>query len=148
MTIKQTAASIAAITLLAGAPALALADTNAPAAPIAVSNVQIQEDGGYLNQLMPGLVTVSFKNTRPVAATEVDFELDANGVWLDRITDVGTFKQGATVDHSFTNYSPATNATLTVAEVKFADGSVWLNDENAAPHALRQEASIDAAAGL
>ncbi|MGB8266376.1 MAG: hypothetical protein WCE44_08655 [Candidatus Velthaea sp.] len=147
MTIKQAAASIAAITLLAGAPALAMAKTEAASGPIVVNSVQIQPNtygigvdpffygSGGLTE--PGFINVVFQNTSNVVATKVVFELDANGAVIDRFSDAGQFSPGVAIHHVYNNFSDTSSGQLTVAEVKFADGTVWEN----VPQALRQAGS-------
>ena len=145
MTIKHAAASLAALSLLVSAPAMALAGTQAAAAPIVVTSVTAQPAGsfgyqqislgGAVTEGQPGFVSVTYHNTAAVAATDVVFELVDNGLPVGRISDVGTFAPGVTIKHVFNNFSPAEQ--ITVAEVKFADGSVW----SSAPTALRQAGS-------
>jgi hypothetical protein len=71
----------------------------------------------------------------------VTFEVDAWGFPVARIDDVGTFAQGATIEHTFPNADGLGDETISVASVQFADGSVWQNDV-AAPQALRQAVSL------
>ena len=73
MNIKRVATSLAAITILAGVPAIAFADT---AVPITVNNVQLTPvdlDNGSGS----GAVSVKFTNTSNETATEVVFALDS-----------------------------------------------------------------------
>jgi hypothetical protein len=136
MTIKHLAAALAATTIAAAAPAIASAETTAP---VAISSVQNTPALGYLNTYNPGLLTVAFQNTSNVPATDVIFELDSNGKYLDQYDDAGSFAKGVSVTHSFNNWETAIDQRVAVAEVKFADGSVWINSAIPAPHALRQE---------
>jgi hypothetical protein len=149
--IKPVAASIAALALLAGGPALAAADptsvpvavNSAAAAPITITSTELQLPSvtqsmsgfGFNEFYAPGSLTVSFRNNGTVAATDVIFQLDANGAPAGRISDVGSFAPGVTIVHHL-NVDPSdANEHVSVAEVKFADGSVWINQ---APRALRQ----------
>jgi hypothetical protein len=149
MNITQAAASIAAITLLAGGPVAALADStaapvavNSAAAPIALNSATLQlpsvtqQIAGFgLNQLYtPGSLTVSFRNTSTVTATDVIFQLDENGTPDGQVADAGSFAPGATIVHQLNADPRDANEHVSVVEVKFADGSVWFN----APRALRQ----------
>jgi hypothetical protein len=124
MNIKQAAASIAALTILAGGPTLALAANASPIDPIAISNVNVQPDG-EADGVGPGFVSLQFQNTNNVSATEVVFELDVNGAKVSRFNDIGSFAPGGTIKHAFLNTSADGNAQLNVVKVKFADGSVW-----------------------
>jgi len=154
MNIKQAAASIAAATLLAGGPALALADPNASPvavntaslAPITINRTEIQlpavsgQMAGFgLNEVYsPASVTVSFRNTSAVTATNVIFQLDENGTPDGQIDDAGSFAPGATIVHQLSADPRDANEHLSVVEVKFADGSVWLKDARALRQASQQ----------
>jgi hypothetical protein len=134
MTITSAVATLGAALLLAGAPAVALADTGSD--PIAISDVQIQPaDGGHGNGA--GFVSVAFDNTSGKAATEVVFELDVDGAYTDHFNDVGNFTPGSTIRHAFQTDSSAADQQLKVAAVKFADGTVWVNDSGNTPPELR-----------
>jgi hypothetical protein len=132
MNIKQTAATIAAITSLAGAPAIALADTTT-SSPIVVNHVETQSAG----EGRPGFLSLEFKNTSNVTATKVVFV--SNGpAYFQRIKDVGTFSPGVTITHGFFNYSDTADQQLTVEEVDFVDGTIWQNNQTLSPRARRQ----------
>jgi glucose/arabinose dehydrogenase len=136
MTTTTTLAAAAALALAAGTPALASAAT---APPIAISNVQIEPAGGYANHYLPGIVTVAFRNAAGVAATSVTFQTSDDGATLATFTDAGTFAPGVTVKHSFLTLDDDAEQRLSVAEVRFADGTVWDNTD--LPRALRQTAA-------
>jgi len=125
MNIKHIAASIAALTILAGGPAIALAGTNFSSDPIVVSNVNVQPND-ETDGAGPGFVSMDFQNTANIAATEVVFELDVDGARVSRFKDSGSFAPGVTVRHAFLNNSSSSDAQLTVVRVKFADGSEWV----------------------
>jgi len=126
MNIKHAAASIAALAILTGVPAIAFADTTND--PIVVN----YEHVAPASQLRgPGFVTVSYDNTAKVPATEIVFELDADGAYAGHFDDVGTFAPGVKIKHSYLTTSEAADQQLEVASVKFADGSVWVNENNA-----------------
>jgi hypothetical protein len=137
MTINFIAAALAATTIAAGSPAIASAETTAP---VAITDVQNTPSLGYLNTYNPGLLTVSFKNTSDVAATDVIFELASGNKFLDSYEDAGSFAKGVAVTHSFNNIQTALNQRVAIAEVKFADGSVWVNSSVPDVHPLRQAA--------
>jgi hypothetical protein len=124
MNIKQAAASIVALTILAGGPAIALAGTTFSSDPIVVSNVNVQPND-ETDGSGPGFVSMDFQNTSNMNATEIIFELDVDGARVSRYKDSGSFAPGITVRHSFLNSSSSANAQLNVVKVKFADGSVW-----------------------
>jgi hypothetical protein len=114
------------------------ADSAAGPIALALADVQPQVAGAEL--FIPGAIRVEFHNTAKVPATRVTFEVAAWGFPVARIDDVGTFAQGATIDHIFPNEDGLPGETISVASVQFADGSVWQNDA-AAPQALRQAVS-------
>jgi len=129
MNIKQAAASLAAFTILAGGPAIALAGTGVSNNPIVVSSVNVQPDvqpDEDDSRFGPGFVNIEFQNTSSVKATEVDFEVAVDGAKVGRFKDVGSFAPGVTVRHGFLNGSTARDAQVSVARVKFADGSKWV----------------------
>jgi hypothetical protein len=136
MNITSTAATLGAALILAGAPAVALASAATSSDPIAISDVQVQPaESGHGNG--PGFVSVSFDNAGSQTATEVVFELDADGAYVDHFNDVGNFTPGTTIKHAFQTDSSSADQQLKVAEVKFADGSVWVNGAGSAPSELR-----------
>jgi hypothetical protein len=124
---KRTTIAAAAVVLALGvAPALVAAQTTAPIALVA-SNAEPQiADASAYNTA--GIAAVTFVNTSNVPATEVDFTLSSNGEALKTLRDVGTFSPNVTVSHTFANDQTARDQQLSVAEVKFADGTVWVND--------------------
>jgi hypothetical protein len=124
MNIKQAAASIVALTILAGGPMIALAATNFANDPIVVSNVNVQPND-ETDGAGPGFVSMDFQNTSDMNATEVVFELDVDGARVSRFKDFGSFAPGVTIRHSFRNSSSSSDAQLSVVKVIFADGSEW-----------------------
>jgi hypothetical protein len=126
MNIKQAAASFAALTILAGVPAFALADTSAQSNPIVVNGVHLDPSEHGTG---PGSVSVNFQNTSKATATEVIFALDVDGTQIDTFTDEGSFAPGVTIKHTFDTTSVASAAQVKVSEVKFADGSTWASGD-------------------
>jgi hypothetical protein len=122
-------ATLGAAALLAAAPALASA-ADSQAGPIRLDNVQIfttpsPEDVDYY----PGSADVAFTNDSDVPATRIQFALVANGIVLDRISDVGSFAPGVTIKHHFADSDSTPDQKIAVAEVTFADGSIWTNSD-------------------
>jgi hypothetical protein len=82
---------------------------------------------------------VSFRNTAPVVATEIDFGLVARGYLVDVARDVGTFSPGVLIeDHEFTmarDVFPLGTAYpfCEVLRVKYANGTVWENPHPTMP---------------
>jgi len=121
-----TIAAAAAILALGVAPALAAAQTNAPIAIVSSdAQPQIADASGYNTN---GIADVTFVNTTGVPVTEVDFTLSSNGEALTTLRDIGTFAPNVTINHTFANDETARDQQLSVAQVKFADGSVWVNN--------------------
>jgi hypothetical protein len=125
MKFTTTAAVAAASLLLAATPAFA---QTAPAAgPILIDTSQVAQltvtsapnnAGGYVN--------VSFTNENAVPATDITFVVaDQNGNALQTIEDVGNYRQGVTVRHSFGTTLQGDDLHVAVAHVTFADGSTW-----------------------
>ncbi len=132
---KLTSIAAAAAIIVAGSPVIASAQTNAP---VTVAESQIAPSlGVHSGFAYPGLVSIAFVNNRNVPATEVDFDVEANGNVVDRFSDVGSFAKGVTIRHSFQTQADALNQRVTVASVTYADGTTWSSDE-IAPRALRQ----------
>jgi hypothetical protein len=134
MTIKA-AAAIAAIVLIAGAPAITLAAESTPD-PIVVSHIDstnVPEGTG------PGFLSLSFENTSKQTVTEVTFEVSGDRSFR-RIRDVGTFAPGVSIMHSYLGYS-GPDEMVRVAQVEFADGSVWADGQTSAPGSRRQATS-------
>jgi hypothetical protein len=129
MNIKHAAAAFAAITTFAGAPLLVCAQTTASSNPVVVSNVRVYpaEDVGNGEMTRPGALDVTFRNTRDVAANEVFFEVSSNGRHLDNIRDTGSFAPDVTIRHEFSDQSYASDQSVKVTRVKFADGSLWIS---------------------
>lgn len=121
MNIKRVATSLAAITILAGVPVLALADTSAPVTvdAVRVSPVDLDNGSGV------GSVAVNFKNTSDKTATEVVFALDNNGTQFDTFYADGSFAPGASIVQTFDTTDDYNASQVKVEEVKFSDGSVW-----------------------
>lgn len=130
MKIQLATATFGAAILLAGAPAFASAPTDTTA-PIQINNVQAH-GGGYEDNdgsfnVVPGSVSISFKNESNSPATSVVFALENNGYVVGRFDDRGTFAKGTTIKHNFALNQTGANETVAVAEATFADGSVWRN---------------------
>ena len=124
---KQTTAAIGAALLMTTSPLVASA-AQTPLTPIRLDTVQIAQSFGILdNWNEPGLVTIAFTNQSAVPATRVVFALEAGGVVVDRFTNVGTFRPGATITNDFREGSIALDEELAVESVTFADGTTWSN---------------------
>jgi hypothetical protein len=126
MNITSITAALTGAVLLACAPVIALADDTATPSPIHLDNVQIERSYGWAHQLFPGLVSVDFTNTAPVAVQEVDFVLEhADGSYIRRYKDVGPFSPGESLKHSFSDSHISEGQKLVVDTVTFADGTTW-----------------------
>jgi len=136
----NTILSSAAIAALAFAMPLSASAADSAPGPIVFSFADVRSQVAGAELFTPGSIRVAFHNTAKLPATRVTFEVAAWGVPVARIDDVGTFAQGATIDHVFPNDDGLADETISVAAVQFADGSVWQNDA-AAPQALRQTVS-------
>ncbi len=85
-----------------------------------------------------GYVEVKFVNTGAVRATAVSFVL-TNGDVTQRIVDNGTFRPGVPIQHTFAvrNLNALVDGGYSIAEVEFADGTVW-HDLAGSPSAHRR----------
>jgi hypothetical protein len=125
----------AAAVLAAGTPVVAFAQTTAPVAIVSSTIVPQVADASRFQQ---GFVSYTFVNMANTPATEVDFALEGNGQ-TTTLRDVGTFSKGVAIERGLAIAGEARDQQLSVAEVKFADGSVWTNDV-VAPQPRRQAA--------
>jgi hypothetical protein len=138
-TITTLTATLGAALLLAGAPALASADSQT--GPIRIDSVHLISQALTEHEVAPEAAQIAFTNEGSSAATEVVFALESeSGYVLDTYNDVGSFAPGVAVRHSFNDHNDASNGEqVVVAKATFADGSVWTNpnviQESAAPQA-------------
>jgi len=134
----------AAAAMIVAMPTLAAAQTVAySTSPVAVTSFSLSDtytpglpflDGTRVP--VGGDVALNFINNSNVPATSVTFMLN-DGKTAQSIVDKGTFNPGVAIDHTFAKDNVASagrNATCNVAEVDFADGSVW----HAAPRDVAQ----------
>jgi hypothetical protein len=103
--------------------------------PVRISACEITRRARTRNTFNPyplavtGGLHVSFVDLRSVAASEVRFRVDYRGE-SEVVVDSGMFSPGATISHSFDNFSdyaylgPRPNLCRVVS-VRFADGSIW-----------------------
>jgi hypothetical protein len=116
---------LTAAIFVAGIPAVALAQTTAP---VTIESSQAQPQITDATRPEIGSAMVTFVNKNNVPATEVDFTLSSNGEALQTLTDTGTFAPGVAISHTFATDQTARDLQLSVAAVKFADGTTWKND--------------------
>jgi hypothetical protein len=131
---------IATALLAVAAPVAASAQQTAPVT-INYSYVQPQVPAANDSIPLPGLFDVSFTNHNNVPATEVDFAVEANGIVVDQVADLGTFSKDVAVRHTLQTTSEFNGSKVVVASVTFADGTTWNND--AAPRELPQAVSLN-----
>jgi hypothetical protein len=139
--VKRTAtiAAAAAIALSIGTPAPA----GAQAVPVQIQQCTVLQATRFPHHPFwypygpwyhPGVpvtdgIRIVYVNRGSIPANRVAFYVDYRGD-RERIVDVGTFSPGATIDHTFGNFSgdaylgPRPNV-CTVHAVRFADGSAW-----------------------
>jgi hypothetical protein len=108
-----------------GMPAIALAQTTAPVSLIDSAAQPSIEDATRPEN---GSAMVTFVNHGSVPATQVDFTLSSNGEALTTLTDTGTFSPGVAISHTFATDRTERDLQLSIADVKFADGTEWVND--------------------
>jgi hypothetical protein len=124
MNIKRVATSLAALTILAGVPAIAFAETAAPITITASRVTPVDLDNGSGS----GAVSVNFTNNTNQTATEVVFALDHGGAQFDTYYAEGSFAPGVAIAQTFDTVTDVNTGHVKVEEVHFADGSVWAAD--------------------
>jgi hypothetical protein len=135
MKLTSLTAALGTALFLAGAPLLASAADQAPAAPIQINDVRIGQAFGSSTGFQPGLASVAFTNENSSPATEIVFALEnQKGQLIDRFEDVGNYAQGVTVRHDFTDIELGYNQKVAVEKATFADGSVWENSDISYPN--------------
>jgi len=128
-TITTLTATLGAALLLAGAPALASAQTQT--GPIRVNAVQLVTQSITEHDVAPVAAEIGFTNEGTAAATDIVFALESDsGYVLDTYNDVGTFAPGVAIRHSFNDHNDASEGQqVVVAKATFADGTVWTNPD-------------------
>lgn len=140
-TILLKAAALAAIALTTPLAASANSYPAAASAPVRLNGVQVMPIMGGDRDIAVQRTVISFTNLDPIPAKEVLFFVrDGNGRVIDSYDDYGTFSQGVEIRHTFSALAPDSDPKLNVAEVTFADGSVWFEGQPS-PMLRRQAAS-------
>jgi len=127
--IKLATAILGAALTLAGSPAFAAADMQS--GPIHIDSVAVH--GGNTSNanddsiITPGSAAIAFTNQYSFPATEVVFALESQGAVVDRLSDVGSFANGVTINHKFGENQASPDMRVAVEKVTFADGTVWMN---------------------
>lgn len=111
--------------LVAGLPVAALAHTPSP---VTILESDAQPQIADANRPELGSAMVRFVNDATSTVVQVDFTLSSNGEALETFTDKGTFAPGVTINHTFATDQTARDLQVSVADVKFADGTEWVND--------------------
>jgi hypothetical protein len=129
MNLKSLPAALAGAVIFSSAPLLASAATPQPG-PIHIDTVEVWAPEDYVGAGdtldFPRSLRIAFTNDNNSRATEVVFAVLNRGSVAKRLDDVGSFTPGVAIDHTFANQSGGIQA-VAVAQVKFADGSVWNN---------------------
>jgi hypothetical protein len=134
------AAVLGAAAVLAGLPVLGTA-----AAPanntITLRSYEISDFSGNneVSSSGQGHVRVSFRNDGDMAATAVIFDVLNDGEYAGHIDDFGTFSKGVTITHQFHWVNVHQGESLRIAQVRYADGTIWSTD-GTLPPALRRQA--------
>ncbi|MGH7709474.1 MAG: hypothetical protein ACREM8_09150 [Vulcanimicrobiaceae bacterium] len=120
--------------IVAGGIAVALGGFSNPAVarvteggPVAIDSCSVGNGGRYGGRI--GNVAISYRNLRPIALDRVVFQVNYRGV-RRRITDSGTFSQGALIRHNFSNlngvpFSGPNPDNCTVIAAQSVDGRWW-----------------------
>lgn len=132
-------AVIGAAAALAIAPSLVRAE-----APAARNTILLRSSLVYSSPNLEGEVPyqghlrVSFQNDGDVTATAVVFDVRDDDSAPQRISDVGTFSPGVAITHNFHFINVHEGEAVHVAEVRYADGTVWTDAEYPGPLTRRQ----------
>ena len=102
------------------------------AAPILVKSCTVAKPKPLSH--MAGGTTIVYVNLGKKTAASVTFLVgyrNASSHYLRRVTDVGSFSPGATIDHTLSlyndvTYSGAQTTQCVPVEVKWAGGTVWI----------------------
>lgn len=133
------AAALGVATMLTALPALGMAAAPAAQNTVTLRNYAIGATGSNeINTAFQGHLRVSFRNDGDVAATAVAFDLLDDGEYAGRVDDLGTFSKGVTINHEFHWMNVHEGQTLQIAEVRYADGTIWTSDGKAPLQARRQ----------
>jgi hypothetical protein len=129
MKIQSAIATLGAALILAGAPALASAATQA--GPIHINGVRISGGGTAMGEtsLVPVSAEISFTNQYGSPATDVVFAVYSQGVELTQYDDRGSFAQGVAINHMFPESQALGDQSAAVVKATFADGTTWQNPE-------------------
>jgi hypothetical protein len=121
------AAVLGAAAVLAALPAVGTAVTPAASNTIALQSYAISSYAGNNEVSSPsqGNVRVSFRNDGAVVANAVIFDVLDDGAYAGHIVDVGTFSKGVTITHEFHWVDAHEGESLQIAQVRYADGTIW-----------------------
>jgi hypothetical protein len=76
---------------------------------------------------LPGSVNIRFTNNSAVPATTLLFAIESKGAVLKTIRDIGYYKKGPSISHTFPDDRENYDQQVEVAAVRFADGRTWTN---------------------
>jgi hypothetical protein len=105
---------------------------------IAIQDFSINAADALDGHSIPAMATVTFVNRGTVAATDVLFVLHSRKSWDMAIDDAGKFSPGVTIRHQFQSWDYPDDATVSVAAVRYADGSTWTSEDGRALIERRQ----------
>lgn len=131
---------VLAVAVLLARPAVLQAAV--PAAAGGITILASTMDRGFpeiAGWLPSGSITVDFTNERPSPAKAVRFAFVGDDEKTYTFDDVGTFSQNVPIRHFFRHKHARDDGPLEVIAVRWADGSVWTNEDGPATP-RRQEA--------
>jgi hypothetical protein len=123
MSLQRIVAAFAVLVLQCYAPAAASAGIAEKSSPVVLHNFRVMQ--GNTAEYRPTFAVVVFENTAKTTATQVVFQAEVDGATVDRYYDAGPFPPGATLTHSFLDFSDATGQRIRITEVHFSDGTSW-----------------------
>jgi hypothetical protein len=123
MSLQRIAAAFAVLVLQCYAPVAASAGAPETGSPVVLRAYRV--DAGNTVEFRPTFAAVVFENTAKMTATQVVFQSEVGGAIVDRYYDAGIFAPGATLTHSFLDFSDAAGQRIRITEVRFSDGTSW-----------------------
>ena len=131
---RRIARLSAATALIAAIPALASAQSIVySTSPVSITTCSVNDEyapelafNQGVQRLISSDIELNFINRNNVPATTVTIVVQ-DGRHTQSLIDKGTFAHDVPIEHFFTanNVGAHPNATCSVAEVDFADGTVW-----------------------
>jgi hypothetical protein len=140
--IPVLAARLAAAALLGSLP-LAAAAQETPSNAIVIDGYAAEAAVYGDTASYPSMLTLAFHNAANVDATDVKFAVEGDRHGAIEIDDVGRFSPGVTIRRRFIGLDVAGGDSMRVTEVRYADGSTWMDDDRRALRELQRRQAAE-----